>query len=337
MMVIRTCAVFLLVVAPSFAQSDVAKQELANREVQSGTIALKQGQFAEAKQHFEAAERIGGQPSAIINAGIAIAELQMGNYEAARLREAGVLKLVTTDHERAEAHNLIATAWWRESETSEAPGEKLRAAEESFRRAIEIDPAFDAAFFSLGKVLEREGRAEEAEGAFRNFINAAAKNPMYAQDQLSAGTAAPDFTFTDQSGHSITASSLRGRVVLLDFWATWCPPCIKALPAMRQLARYSPADQFVLVSVNEDSDNAAWKRFTAREKMDWTQVSDKNADLYHAFGLAARPDLSIPRYVLMDRDGTVRRIFDGTDRLGLIMSQTVRLAAVASDAAGKKH
>src|SRR5512143_3421853 len=103
-MIVRAFAILVLLttVTHGFAQGDAAKHESAERELQTGEIALKQGRFAEAKQHFEAAERLGLAASAAVNAGIAIAELQMGHYEAARAREATVLKLVTTDHERAE-------------------------------------------------------------------------------------------------------------------------------------------------------------------------------------------------------------------------------------------
>lgn len=326
---VRACVMLLLLASMRFgiAQDGAGKQALAERELQAGRAALSQGRFAEAKQHFEAAARLGGPPPAQINAGIAIAELQMGHYAAAREREAVVLKLVTGAHERAEAHHLIGTAWFRESGIETARSDKLRAAEESFRRAVEIDPVFDAAFFSLGNVLLQQGRADEAGAAFKMFIDAAANNPLYAQDGAAApAIAAAAFTVTDQTGHTLSSDSLRGRVVLLDFWATWCPPCIKALPAIRQLARYFPGDQFTLISVNEDSTVAAWQRFTQREKMDWAQVWDENANLYHNFRLAPRPDMSLPRYVLIDREGTVRRVFDGTDRLGLLMAETVRLA-----------
>lgn len=338
---VRACAIVLLLAAvpAAIAQSDSARQQWAERELQNGEAALTQGRFADAKQHFEAAENQGGPPSPQINAGIAIAELQMGNFEAARNREYVVLKLVSSDRERAEAYNVIGTSWWRESEGSKAPAASLQGAEIAFRRAVEIDPVFDAAFFSLGKVLLQEGRSGDAEETFKKFIDAAARNPKYAQNTVpSPLRPTPDYAIADQNGRTLSKNSLHGRVVLFDFWATWCPPCIKALPAIHQLASYFPGGQFVLISVNEDSDQTKWKRFTAQEKMDWTQVWDKNADLYHSFALAAPPEISIPRYVLVDEEGHVRRVFDGTDRLGSVMALTVRMVEEArSKAADSNH
>ncbi len=318
--------VFLLSVLCAVAQTGAAESGSVDREIQSGDTALRQGKYAEAKQHFEQAERLGGLHSAEINAGIAIAELQMDHYEAARQREAKVLELVSTDHERAEAHNIIGTAWLRESAQNTANMDKLRAAEESFQRAVRLDPVFDAAYFNLGDALLRQNREAEGAAAFKHFIEAAAKNPAYEQDiPIAPQTLAPVFATTDSEGRVVSSESLRGRFVLLDYWATWCTPCIRALPVLRQLAQHFPASQFSLISVNENSpDQEVWRKFIAREKMDWIQVWDKNAEMYHNFGFAPRPYLSLPRYVLLDRSGFVRRVYTGTDRLGLVVGQIVR-------------
>ena len=323
--------VFLLSVPCAVAQIRPADSGAVDREVQSGEAAIRQGRFGEAKRHFEQAESLGGPPSAEINAGIAVAELQTDHYEAARQREAKVLELVSTDHERAEAHNLIGTAWLRESAQGSANVDKLRAAEDSFQRAVKLDPVFDTAYFNLGNALLRQNREEEGMAAFKSFIEAAAKNPAYGRDlPLTPQARAPVFAITDSEGRVVSSASLRGRFVLLDYWATWCGPCIRALPAMRQLARYFPPSQFTVISVNEDSPNPeVWRKFIAQQKMDWIQVWDKNADLYHNFGLAPRPDLSIPRYVLLDRDGFVLRVYDGIDRLGLIAGQIVKTVTAA--------
>ena len=186
--------VFLLSVLCAVAQTGAADSGSVDREIQSGDTALRQGKYAEAKQHFEQAERLGGLHSAEINAGIAIAELQMDHYEAARQREAKVLELVSTDHERAEAHNIIGTAWLRESAQSTANMDKLRAAEESFQRAVRLDPVFDAAYFNLGDALLRQNREAEGAGAFKHFIEAAAKNPAYEQDIPIAPQTLPTIT-----------------------------------------------------------------------------------------------------------------------------------------------
>jgi hypothetical protein len=83
-------------------------------------------------------------------------------------------------------------------------------------------------------------------------------------------------------------------------------------------------------SVNEDApDQDVWRKFIAQQKMDWAQVSDKNAAIYQSFHLAPPADLSLPRYVLLDRNGAVLRVYDGLDRLGLVVGQIMRTVTAA--------
>lgn len=102
---------------------------------------------------------------------------------------------------------------------------------------------------------------------------------------------------------------------------------------MRQLAHYFPSAEFTVISVNEDApDQDVWRKFIAQQKMDWVHVWDKNAVIYQSFRLAPPADLSLPRYVLLDRNGAVLRIYDGLDRLGLVVGQIVRTVTAAPKA-----
>jgi len=320
---------FLLIgVSASIGQAPSASPAV-EREIESGASALRQGRYAEAEDHFRQAEKLAGTASAEINAGIAMSELQMGHFEIAREREAKVLELVSGDHARAEAHNMIGMAWLRES-TQDASAAQLRAAEESFRQALLLDPWFDSAYFNLGDTLRRENRDSEAATAFRKFIEAAAKDS--AQDEgfpLMPQRSAPAFRFTDSQGRVFSSESLRGRYVLLDYWATWCPPCIRALPIMRELAHYFPPTQLTVISLNENSDQAVWRGFIGKEKMDWVQVWDKGAETYFSFALAPRPNLSLPRYVLLSPENSVLHVYSGTDRLAFVAGQVVKTVGAA--------
>lgn len=290
----------------------------------------------EAKTCFEQAERLPGADAAAVSVGLAIAELQQGNYEAARQREAKVLELVSAPRERAQAHDVIGTAWLRESfgARAEARAERLQHAEKEFREAVALDPMFDSAYFNLGTVLSDEGRAAEAAAAFKDSIEAAARNPgSDAELPLRRQGPAPLFTATDNTGRTVWAESLRGRFVLLDFWATWCPPCIRALPIMRQLATFFPPSEFVLISIDEDSESqATWTKFIAQQNMDWTQIWDQKSNIYYAFhdfGTSARPQMVLPRYVLIDPDGFVLHVYTGTDRIGKMAGEIVRTVNAA--------
>jgi thiol-disulfide isomerase/thioredoxin len=67
------------------------------------------------------------------------------------------------------------------------------------------------------------------------------------------GAAAPDFTLKDLSGRDVTLSSLRGKVVLLNFWATWCPPCREEIPSMMRLNKAMEGKPFQMLAVSEDA------------------------------------------------------------------------------------
>ena len=321
---------------PAVAQGGEDQHDSAEREIRTGTILLQQGDYGEAKAHFERAQTLQGKPTEETSAGISLAELQMGHFEASRQMATLELQLVSNPHARAQAHYVIGTAWLREAGDSTADKDKdkdkLQAAEKSFREAVMLDRLYDSAYFNLGYALLRQNKKEDSNAAFRDFIRAAAENPASARDlPLAPKTRVAQFAVVDSTGHPVSSESLRGRFVLFDFWATWCPPCIHALPAMRQLSQFFPENQFLLISVNENvEDEEAWRRFTLTHEMDWSQVWDENSNLYHAFGLAPQSRLSLPRYVLVDGDGFVRQVYSGTDQLGLLVGQVVRTVRAAS-------
>ena len=98
----------------------------------------------------------------------------------------------------------------------------------------------------------------------------------------------------------------RGKVVLLDFWASWCGPCRNALPNLKRLqAVYGGAD-FVVISVSEDDDQSAWRAFVSSHNMTWPQRLDSDGSIQRQFGVNA-----LPTYVLIGRDGTVLQKFIG--------------------------
>src|SRR5271167_187741 len=100
----------------------------------------------------------------------------------------------------------------------------------------------------------------------------------------------------------------RGKVVLLDFWASWCGPCRNALPNLKRLqAVYGGAD-FVVVSISEDDDESDWRAFVASHNMTWPQRLDADSSLQHQFGVNA-----LPTYILLGRDGAVVQKFVGEE------------------------
>jgi peroxiredoxin len=114
---------------------------------------------------------------------------------------------------------------------------------------------------------------------------------------------APDFTVSDGTS-TVHLADYRGKVVLVNFWATWCEPCVVELPSLLQLHHDLPSLAILAVSVDEDPD--AYSNFIARRHVDLITVRDPSesaANLFHT-------DMWPETYVL-DRKGIIRRKFVG--------------------------
>ena len=113
------------------------------------------------------------------------------------------------------------------------------------------------------------------------------------------GKVAPDFTVADGT-RTVHLASYRGRIVLLNFWATWCPPCVQEMPALVQLQHDRPDVAVLAVSIDEDLD--AYNSFLIRRHVDLITVRDpaqSAAKLYHTEGW--------PETYIIDRKGVIRR------------------------------
>ncbi len=118
------------------------------------------------------------------------------------------------------------------------------------------------------------------------------------------GQAAPDFTVKD-SQKSVTLSQFRGKPVLLNFWATWCPPCVEEMPSMVQLQQQL-GDKVVILAVSADVDEDAYQKFTAKRTQGLLTVNDKDNKSNALYGT-----FQFPETYVIDRNGTIVRKFIG--------------------------
>lgn len=119
------------------------------------------------------------------------------------------------------------------------------------------------------------------------------------------GTAAPDFTVKD-ADRSVTLSQFRGKIVVLNFWATWCPPCVDEMPSLVKLQQKLKDKGVVVLGVSVDEDGAAYNQFLKDHGIDFLTVRDpsqKSNDLYGTF--------KFPETYIIDRKGMMRRKFIG--------------------------
>ncbi|MGA8938040.1 MAG: TlpA disulfide reductase family protein [Acidobacteriaceae bacterium] len=116
-------------------------------------------------------------------------------------------------------------------------------------------------------------------------------------DQL--GRVAPTFSVSDGQ-HSIDLSSLRGKVVVLNFWASWCAPCVEEMPSLQALQQDMP--QVQVVAIASDEDFAQYQHFVTLQHINLLTVYDKNQasnKLYDSFGF--------PETYIIDKQGIIRR------------------------------
>ena len=186
---------------------------------------------------------------------------------------------------------------------------KLQAAEAVFRQAMALENPPPILHYNLGVALMQLNRDEEGVAEIKQYLKSDPKGPfsetgrkLVENPRRARENFAPDFSFTSMQGEYIALEDLKGKVVVLDFWGTWCPPCVESVPELRNLhKRYSKEPSFVLIGISSDHDEEAWRQFTEKNKMVWPQYRDEDRRIQKAFGVRA-----FPTYIVIDHEGIVR-------------------------------
>lgn len=121
---------------------------------------------------------------------------------------------------------------------------------------------------------------------------------------LKIGAMAPDFTVNDGQ-KTVQLSQLRGKPVLLNFWATWCPPCVQEVPDLVALQQQM-GGKITVLAVSMDVDEGAYKAFTQKRMPGILTVRDADHKSSNLFGTFAYPES-----FLIDKDGKIQRKFIG--------------------------
>jgi len=129
---------------------------------------------------------------------------------------------------------------------------------------------------------------------------------LAAAAPLTPSAPAPDFTLRTLDGQKLRLGEQRGRVVLVNFWATWCGPCRQEMPHLNKLYEKYKASGFVLLGVNVDDDTAQAAGVATRLGVTFPVLPDADKRVSRQYDLSAMPST-----VLIDRDGRVRYLHRG--------------------------
>ncbi|MGO9592008.1 MAG: redoxin domain-containing protein [Candidatus Acidiferrales bacterium] len=290
----------------SDAQADSAPELLA---LAQGNNDLFAGRNEQAEESFKKAAKLAKGDCEACYFGLAVAQDRLGFSDDALKNCDKAMLQANTDVRRAADHVLKGNIL---SETENSP-KLLKDAESEYRAALQLEPNAAIAHLNLGVTLLRE--SQDAEG-LRELSIYLQMDPMGEQAELArqllihprqAGKElAPNFQVVTLQGATISLAQLRGKIVVLDFWATWCPPCRGSVPELKDLTRKYPSDKLVLLSISGDRHEAEWRDFVSKEHMDWSQYLDGNGQMIRKFRIFA-----LPTYVVIDQDGFIeQRIMD---------------------------
>lgn len=324
---IQTCFVILISMLGSRVNGPVCAQEAPKpsatekQEAPKPPAAEKKDEF---QQAFDSARDLGrqGRIEEAINEYQRAAKLrdgkcpecfqiigqiwfQFGRYKEAAeaFRQCAELK----PSNEAEIYNVLGVVLYLQKEK-----DSYEAAVTALQRAIELSKGkLSKPYYNLGFALIKLGKEQEGIAALKRFLElepgateASQARAMISNTRMIDAKVAPSFAVKSHTGDDLTLEKLRGRVVLLEFWASWCTPCRIDLPEVRKIWTKYGGDRFVIIGINLDSDRQAFDAYMKEESITWPQYYDglgwgnKISQLYGVY--------SIPHTVVIDQDGVIQ-------------------------------
>lgn len=296
-------ALFAAILVPAQESSDPVAQALSQ-----GDLYLTKHKYELALDAYHKADKLAHHNSAQTYLRLAVIERKLGDFSSALEDAKRASKAAGQDKVLAVRSHLLRANLLSQM-SGKSTDKKLKEAEEEIREALALDPANTIARFDLGFVLLKQERDQEGTEELNTFLSMpgadswslAEARRMVANPMRARAPFAPDFSFTTQDNQPFSNSSLRGKVVLVDFWGTWCPPCRESVPFLRNLNKKYAGKPFQLVSISSDDDVDVWQTFIKAERMEWSQYIDLPGDVREAFKVE-----SYPTFILMDKDGVIR-------------------------------
>jgi len=117
---------------------------------------------------------------------------------------------------------------------------------------------------------------------------------------INAGDTAPDFSITTDTGKTVTRDTFGGKLLVLNFWATWCAPCIEEIPTLDAFQRQFAKQGVVVLGVSIDRNEKVYRRFLDRAQVSFQTARDPEANISASYGT-----FQVPETYIIDRSGKV--------------------------------
>jgi thiol-disulfide isomerase/thioredoxin len=260
--------------------------------------------------------------------------LELHEWKIAQAAAEEMLSEAQADKGIALSHFQLGFVFFAEG-LDKHKDELFARAHDEFTQALASAPNFPDAIISDGKALAHLKQDEATNAQFQKYVQMKPVGDPQRQramryisePELARARMAPAFAVNTLDGQHISMDDLTGKVVLIDFWASWCGPCREALPHMQQIAKKFQGPPLVVLSVSLDTDEQKWKEFITKNGMTWVQYRDGGftGPIASRFGVKA-----IPQTVTIDADGVLQDEHIGDASIAGKLKKLVARAGIAS-------
>jgi peroxiredoxin len=322
---ISACAVTLL---PGQDKTDGPTSEKAQKTYKEAMDDLHRHMYDAAIQSFKKADKQDGGHCLACQKKLIQYGIELRDWKTAETAAAEVVSQAEGARSTAVAHYQFGMVLMNEA-LDKHKDEFFARAHEEMTKAVAAAPNFPDAMFTDGQILAHLKQDDAAKAQFEQVVKLKPEGDpkreralrYINQPELARARMAPPFEVTTIDGTRVSLDSLQGKVVLLDFWATWCMPCQKALPHMREIAKKFQDQPLVILSVSLDKDEGQWKDFIAKNNMTWPQYRDGGftGPVAKLFGVEA-----IPNTFTIDVDGVLQEEHIGDASIDKLKKLLVR-------------
>jgi len=292
------------------APSDGPKDDKAQKTYQQALDDLHHHKKSFALDNFKKADKQDGGHCAACQRQMIKYGIELGDWKTAELAGDEMVAEAADDRARYMAHYQLGVVYLREGQRKHKDEYFTRAHEEAVK-ALPENVKFAEAALLDGQALAYLHQDAAAKARFEEYLKLKPEGDASRQrvqryvenPDLARARMAPPFSVTTLDGKVVSMDELTGKVVLIDFWATWCGPCRESVPHIREVAKDFQGQPLVILSVSLDKDQTKWKEFIAKNGMTWAQYYDGGftGPMSTMFNVQA-----IPHTFTIDADGVLQ-------------------------------